>query len=69
MCIAAPGKVISIKNNVASILYPGVRGRTAIIANIVPKIGDYVLVQMGIVIKILSPEEAKQSMDAWSEIS
>jgi len=33
------------------------------------KPGDYVMVQMGIVVKKLTPKEAKESLKAWEEVS
>jgi hydrogenase assembly chaperone HypC/HupF len=67
MCIAAPGKVISIVNKMAKISYPGGIENKAMVMEVVPKVGDYVLVQMGIVLRILSKEEVRASRSAWSE--
>jgi len=58
MCLAIPGKVKKIKGRQALVEYPG-EVRRALIGEKGVKVGDYVLVQMGIIIKILSPKEAQ----------
>ena len=65
MCIAAPGKVIKIKGKVATVAYDDHVRNKAVIVDIVPHPDDYVLVQMGIIIKVLNKSEAESSQDAW----
>ncbi len=65
MCIAAPGKVIEINDRRAIVKYPGGEARQAFIADIKPKIGDSVLVQMGIIVELISSSKAKQAAKAW----
>jgi hydrogenase expression/formation protein HypC len=64
MCLAIPGKIIKIEGRKASIQYPG-ETRFALLGDEPVKVGDAVLVQMGIVIKILSAAEAAASKKAW----
>jgi hydrogenase assembly chaperone HypC/HupF len=64
MCLAIPGQVVKIEGRKATVKYPG-EERFALIGDDVPKKGDYVMVQMGIVVKILTPKETKQSLKAW----
>jgi hydrogenase assembly chaperone HypC/HupF len=59
MCLAIPGKIIKINKNKAVVKYPQETSE-ALIAGERVRVGDYVLVQMGIIIKILSREEAKE---------
>jgi hydrogenase expression/formation protein HypC len=66
MCLAIPGKVIKINSKTAIVKYPK-ETRDAMIAGIPIKIGDFVLVQMGIIIKTLSAKEASTSQKAWSK--
>ena len=64
MCLAVPGKIIKITGRKATVKYPdGVR--FAMIGDEKAKIGDHVLVQMGIVIQILSKKDAQVSQKAW----
>jgi hydrogenase assembly chaperone HypC/HupF len=64
MCLAIPGQIKEIKGQQVEIQYPG-EVRKALLGGENVKVGDYVLVQMGIVIKTITPEEAKVSLKAW----
>lgn len=68
MCLAIPGKVKKIEGRKATVEYPG-EDRWAMIGGDVPKVGDYVLVQMGIITKIMTEAEAKTSLAAWTKKS
>jgi hydrogenase maturation factor len=56
MCLAIPGKVKELKGKQVVIQYPQ-ESRLAFSGGEPVKIGDYVMVQMGIVIRILTPKE------------
>lgn len=56
MCLAIPGKVKKIEGRKVLIAYPN-EIKQALVGDEPIKVGDYVLVQMGIIIKILSPSE------------
>lgn len=64
MCIAAPGKVKKIEGRKVFVEYPG-EIRPALIGDDEVKAGDYVMVQMGIVVKVLSKKEAKEAQSVW----
>lgn len=64
MCIAAPGKVIKIEGKKAIVQYADI-AQAALIGDEKVKIGDYVLVQMGIIVQVISKDEAKQSESVW----
>lgn len=66
MCIAAPGQVVKIEGRKATIKYPE-ETRIAMVGGDEIKKGDWVMVQMGIVIRKLSVAEAKQSLQAWKK--
>lgn len=61
MCIAFPGQIKSIEGKRVMVQYPG-EVRQVLVGDEKIKIGDWVLVQMGIVIKILTPKEAKERL-------
>lgn len=67
MCVAYPGKVISIDGNIAEVDFSGnkVRAHTGIID---VKTGDYVLVHAGLVIQVMKPKEAEDMIDLFSEL-
>ena len=68
MCLAIPGKVIQINGREALIEYPG-ENRKVLVGEDGVKVGDYVMVQMGIIVKILNDEEAKITLEAWGQKS
>jgi hydrogenase expression/formation protein HypC len=68
MCLAIPGKIIKINGKKAVVKYPK-ETRDVIIAGIPVKVGDFVLVQMGIIIKTLSVKEASTSQKAWKNLN
>lgn len=65
MCLAIPGKITSIEGQKATIHYPGNQTRYAMIGLPNLQVGDNVMVQMGVIVKKLSPEEAQMSTQAW----
>ncbi|HNQ31385.1 MAG TPA: HypC/HybG/HupF family hydrogenase formation chaperone [Candidatus Woesebacteria bacterium] len=68
MCIAAPGKVTRVDPQQVWVDYGEVH-RPAMRASLSPRVGDYVLVQMGVVIKILSDKEARAIKTRWRKES
>ncbi len=66
MCLAIPGKIKAIKGRKAVIQYPG-QEREAFIGEEGVQVDDYVLVQMGVVTKKMTKEEAKTAMKAWEK--
>jgi len=67
MCLAMPGKIISIENDTAVIQYPA-ETRSARLISDEFKVGDYVFVQAGIVLDKISREEAEESLESWSSL-
>lgn len=66
MCLAVPGKIKKIEGKKVLLDYPDEK-RYALIGDEKVKVGDYVMVQMGIIVKILSRKEAKAAFEAWKE--
>jgi hydrogenase assembly chaperone HypC/HupF len=64
MCLAIPGKVKSIEGRKVIVEYPH-EERQVINGDMDIKVGDFVMVQMGIVINVLSEKDAKVSWEAW----
>lgn len=69
MCIAVPGKVVSVDGGMAYVSYPGLPHQKALVAHMPVKIGSSVMVQMGIIVKILDDDEAKSVQEAWSQVT
>jgi hydrogenase assembly chaperone HypC/HupF len=67
MCLAIPGKIKKINGKTATVAYPG-ETREVLLGEKGLKAGDYVMVQMGIAVKKLSPREARASLSAWKSL-
>ena len=69
MCLSFPGKITAIDGQFASVDYgkDGVRDNINV-SLIDARIGSYVLVQGGFAIKVLSKQEAQETLDAWKLI-
>lgn len=66
MCLAIPGKVKAVNGKKITIQYPG-QEREVFGGGVDVDVGDYVLVQMGVVLKKVSKEDAETSLKAWSK--
>ena len=66
MCLAVPGKIKKIEGRKVILDY-GTEERQALISDDPVKVGDYVMVQMGVIIKVLSKTEAKSAISAWKQ--
>ena len=67
MCIAVPGKVVSIENNFAQVDYSGNLMKVNI-GLIEPNVGDYVLVHAGCAIEVMNKDAALEIIDLFAEI-
>ncbi len=69
MCLTFPGKVVAISGDSASVDYgqDGVRDNVNI-SLVDAKLGNYVLVQGGFAIRVLSVKEAEEALEAWRVI-
>ena len=70
MCLAIPGKVISIdkKKDYASIDYGDGTKRNVNVSLVDVKIGDYVLVHAGFAIQVLDEKEANETLELFREM-
>ena len=64
MCLAIPGKIKEIQGQKLIVEYP-TETRQALAGGTKVSIGDYVLIQMGVVLKVVTEKEAKTSWKAW----
>ena len=64
MCLAVPGKVLEIKEKVVTVECP-MEKRDVYNSGVELEVGDYVMVQMGIIVKKMPEEEAKLMLEAW----
>ena len=67
MCIAVPGRVVEITDNIAKVDFNGntVKVNTGIVD---PKVGQYVLVHAGCAIEGMEKDKAQELIDLFDEI-
>jgi hydrogenase expression/formation protein HypC len=69
LCLTIPGRVVRINGDLASVDYGGDGVRDNINISLVnASLGDYVLVQSGFAVKLLSESEASESLELWKAI-
>jgi len=68
MCLAVPGKVISLDGEHARIEYRGGVVRNANISLVSPSVGQYVIVHAGFAIQVLKEEDALENLALWDEM-
>jgi hydrogenase expression/formation protein HypC len=68
MCLAIPGKIIKIQDEIANIQYGEGVTNKANVSMVDVKVGDYVLVHAGFAIKVMSEEDAKKTLAVWEEM-
>lgn len=67
MCVAIPGKVIEITENMAKVDFNGnvVKVSTGLIE---PEIGQYVLVHAGCAIEVMEREKAQELLELFADL-
>jgi len=69
MCLAYPGKVVSIEGDFAKVDFGEGTIRDGVNVSLVqPRMGDYVLVHAGYAIQIVNQSEALKTLRYWREI-
>lgn len=68
MCLAIPGKIKEVKEKTVIVSYPSEEREVMADPTIPLNEGDYVMVQMGIVIEKIPPELAKVSLAEWGRV-
>ncbi len=68
MCLAIPGKILSIDGNTAKVDYGDGTVRNADISLVDASVGEYVIVHAGFAIQILDEKEAKETLTLFREI-
>jgi hydrogenase expression/formation protein HypC len=68
MCLAIPGRVVSIEGTIAKVELGGVERMVSL--QLVPDAspGDFILVHAGIGIQVIDEEEAKATLELFEEI-
>ncbi len=68
MCLAVPGRIVSVKGSNAEVDFSGVKRSVSL--DLVPGAGrnDYVLVHAGFAIQLLRQDEAEETLKLFREI-
>lgn len=67
MCLAIPGKIVSIENDIGDIDFGGVI-RKANVSMVEAKVGDWAIIHAGFAIEIMDEEEAQETLKLWNEV-
>jgi hydrogenase expression/formation protein HypC len=67
MCLAVPGKIISINGDLAEIDFGGVI-KKANVAMVEAQIGQWAVIHAGFAIEIMDEEEAQETIKLWNEV-
>ncbi len=68
MCLAIPGKVISIDGNEGTVDFGGVKQKVRVDLISDLEIGDYVIVHTGFAIEKMEEEDALETLKLWQEL-
>jgi hydrogenase expression/formation protein HypC len=67
MCLAVPGRIVSIDGKNAQVDYGGVTRETNI-SMVEVNVGSYVIIHAGFAIQVVDEEEAKETIKLWQEM-
>ena len=67
MCLAIPGKILSMDGECGVVDFLGARSEVNL-SLIEASIGKYVLVHAGYAIEILDKEDAEETVEIWKEL-
>ncbi len=68
MCLAIPGKVVSVEQDKAKVDFGEGVLREVNITLVNASVGDYVLVHAGYAIEVLDEKDALETLNLWNEI-
>jgi hydrogenase expression/formation protein HypC len=69
MCLAFPGKVVSVDGDFARVDFGGGTVREGVNVSLVEAVpGQYVLVHAGYAIQVMDQKEAQKTLSYWREI-
>ncbi len=69
MCLAIPGKIISIDGNTAIVDFDGIKQEIIIALVLNPEVGKYVIIHAGYAIEQMDEKDAMEAIEQWKEIA
>jgi hydrogenase expression/formation protein HypC len=67
MCLAIPGRVVSIDGKMADVNFGGVKRRVNL-SMVETDVGEWVIVHAGFAIQTMDEEEAMKTLKLWEEL-
>ena len=67
MCLAVPGKILSITGKDADVDFGGVT-RKVNVSLVKADVGEYVIIHAGFAIQVVDREEAEETIKIWEEM-
>ncbi len=67
MCLAVPGKIVSIDGDMGDVDFGGVT-RKANLSMVDANVGDWAVVHAGFAIQIMDEEDAQETIRLWNEV-
>jgi len=69
LCLAAPARILEIRDNGESALvdYGGIKKQAILSLIDDPKVGDYVIIHAGYAIEKLDEKQALENLEMWDE--
>jgi len=69
MCLAIPGKIVSIDGHTALVDFDGIEQKIIIALVLNPEVGKYVIVHAGYAIEQMDEKDAMEAIEQWKEIA
>ena len=69
MCLAIPGKIVSIDGNTAVVDFDGIKQEVIIALVLNPEVGKYVIIHAGYAIEQMEEKDAMEAIEQWKEIA
>ncbi len=69
MCLAIPGKIVSINGNSAIVDFDGIEQEVIIALVLNPEVGKYVIIHAGYAIEQMDEKDAMEAIEQWKEIA
>ena len=69
MCLAIPGKIVSIDGNTALVNFDGIEQEVIIALVLNPEVGKYVIIHAGYAIEQMDEKDAMEAIEQWKEIA
>lgn len=67
MCLAVPGKILSVEGKDADVDFGGVT-RKVNVSLVKAGVGEYVIIHAGFAIQVVDQEEAEETIKIWEEM-